>query len=1132
MALRTVGVRLTADVLDYQRKLRAAGQSTKDFVGEMDKAAQAGRLDTVADSVGMVGLGLVGMAGYAVKSAMDFEKSMSAVSAATHGSAAEMDQLREAALQAGKDTQYSATGAADAITELSKAGIATADVLNGGLDGALDLAAAGQLDVAEAAETAASAMTQFKLSGKDVPHIADLLAAAAGKAQGTVHDMGMALNQTGLIAAQTGLTIEETTGGLAAFANAGLIGSDAGTSFKQMLLMLQAPSEKSKNLMDELGITLYDSQGKFVGLTKFADRLRQGLKDLTPEARAAAMAQIFGADATRAASIVYEQGAEGIQQWIDKVDEAGYAQKTAAELTDNLAGDIERLKGEIETLAIEAGSGANGGLRVLVQALEGVVGAFASMPSVMQSSLTIMAGIGGVAALAAAGWVKSRRASADFRAELEAMGPAGERAAVGLQKAQKAAALAAVAFVGLEVAGAVFDKLGNAAVNVDRLTASLQEYAKTGKMTEGLTDSFGKNLDEFGLIAQSANAATHGFWGTLNDLGSTVPGVSSVIDSMNESLYGTSFNDATERMKALDESFSAFISTQKDAEAAGKLWNEMISKSGLGMNELAALLPASWKGLQDLQAAAHGAADGQKELADGTKGAVKEQEEFKTATDAAAAAANGQREALSQLADMMKAEANPVFGLIKAQKELAEAKTKATAATRKYGASSKEAKAATEDLVMAAIGLQGSVGALGSTFDGKLSPALRQTLKAAGLTDKQIRTVEASFKDAKKAAEGYDGKYAADTSAPGAPKAKKDIDAATAAANKFAGPWKAEIGVTGYAAAKDRLLDLMSAQYKLAHPNASAGDVAEDRREKARFMATGGPVTGPGTGTSDSIAAYLSNGEHVWTADEVARLGGQQAMLGLREAVRSGKRVEFGDETPGFAAGGPVTRMPFNTSAAGTYVMPRAQALALIVPPIPSGGMSYKAMQAAIKGAFPGLDLISGFRPGARTLSGNRSYHSLGRAVDYPPSKPLAEWVNANYFARTKELITPWNDLNIHNGRRHRYTGAVWNQHNFAGGNAHDHWAMARGGTINEPIFGFGASGRTYSFGENYMPERVTPNWQGGGGGAGVMINVNVATAVGVNPVDQGRQVAAALKPYLASGGVIEIRGTTVLAAP
>lgn len=129
----------------------------------------------------------------------------------------------------------------------------------------------------------------------------------------------------------------------------------------------------------------------------------------------------------------------------------------------------------------------------------------------------------------------------------------------------------------------------------------------------------------------------------------------------------------------------------------------------------------------------------------------------------------------------------------------------------------------------------------------------------------------------------------------------------------------------------------------------------------------------------------------------------------------------------------------------------------------------------ALRGAFGSVPVISGLRPGATTLSGNTSYHASGRAVDIAPVQAWAQFLNAQYGGQLKELITPWNELNILNGRPHRYTGAVWNQHNFAGGNAHIHAAFAAGGTIPEPVFGIGRSGRTYSFGERGS-ENVWPH--------------------------------------------------------
>src|SRR5699024_2639460 len=217
----------------------------------------------------------------------------------------------------------------------------TADILGGGLDGALDLAAAGQLGVADAAEIAASAMTQFGLSGGDVSHIADLLAAGAGKAQGGVQDLGAALNQSGLVAAQMGLSLEETVGTLTAFASAGLVGSDAGTSFRAMLLRLANPTGKSAKLMDEVGISVNNAQGEFIGMEPLAGVLQDRLGGLSQEQRNPALATIFGQDAIRPSGILYEQGAEGVAQWTSAVDDQGYAAAVAAARLDILKGDLD-----------------------------------------------------------------------------------------------------------------------------------------------------------------------------------------------------------------------------------------------------------------------------------------------------------------------------------------------------------------------------------------------------------------------------------------------------------------------------------------------------------------------------------------------------------------------------------------------------------------------------------------------------------------------------------------------------------------------------------------------------------------------------------------------------------------------
>lgn len=138
-----------------------------------------------------LGMGLALAAGVAatVKSAAEFDKQMSAVAAATGATGKELDSLRDAALKAGASTAFSAMEAAQGIEELSKAGLKSSEIIGGGLAGALDLAAAGGIEVADAAETIATTLAAFQLSGRRATDVADALAAGASEAAGGVGDL-------------------------------------------------------------------------------------------------------------------------------------------------------------------------------------------------------------------------------------------------------------------------------------------------------------------------------------------------------------------------------------------------------------------------------------------------------------------------------------------------------------------------------------------------------------------------------------------------------------------------------------------------------------------------------------------------------------------------------------------------------------------------------------------------------------------------------------------------------------------------------------------------------------------------------------------------------------------------------
>lgn len=299
-----------------------------------------------------------------------------------------------------------------------------------------------------------------------------------------------------------------------------------------------------------------------------------------------------------------------------------------------------------------------------------------------------------------------------------------------------------------------------------------------------------------------------------------------------------------------------------------------------------------------------------------------------------------------------------------------------------------------------------------------------------------------------------------------------------------------DLVVAGVNKIVDALRDIYVFQRALADGIPVASEIAKLKGEKGPAKKYGGYAQGgtysgklPGPPSSvDNLRGHGPNGDGFGLA------GGEWIINAKQSAKHHHTLKAINEGTDGFADGGyyPGTvdtsrRWPFEVDARNSRVMSKAQAATKVTPGGPSGtGPTEQFIINAVHRAFPGMRAISTFRAGARTLSGNPSYHGVHRAVDWPASRPLAEFWNANYKARTKEFISPWNDLNIHNGQRHTYTGAIYRQHNFAGGNAHDHIAMANGGVINEPVYGYGASGRSYSFGERGA-ETVTPGtpqWQ------------------------------------------------------
>jgi hypothetical protein len=251
--------------------------------------------------------------------------------------------------------------------------------------------------------------------------------------------------------------------------------------------------------MAELGISAYDSKGEFIGLSRFAGNLKDSMKELTPEARNAAMGVIFGSDAVRAANVLYEQGAEGIAGWTDKVNSAGYAANTAAIAQDNLAGDFEKLTGSLDSVFLKSASGANGALRGLAQGAEDLVVAIGKIPTpVLEAGLGIAGVVGGAALLGGAFLTLAPRVIETVGA-FKTLADSGSKVPGMLGKIGKAAGLASVALIGLQVASAIFtekevkstEEFGQALLKVSKAGQEIDKSGLDGAF-QGWDKTFGE----------------------------------------------------------------------------------------------------------------------------------------------------------------------------------------------------------------------------------------------------------------------------------------------------------------------------------------------------------------------------------------------------------------------------------------------------------------------------------------------------------------------------------------------------------------------------------------------------------------------------------------------------------------
>lgn len=533
MADRTVKVTLVAQASGYVAGMNQAAGATRNLGSEAERLAQK-RAAFEGLGRGLIALGVAAAVGvgFAIAKFAEFDQAMSQVQAVTQETAEGQKALWDAALEAGGKFPQTAREAANAEEELAKAGITTADILGGALTSSLQLASAGNLDVARSAEITGITLKQFGLDGTQASRVADVLAAGANKAVGGVEDLAQGLKFVGPVADSMNVSLEDTVATLALFADRGVIGEQAGTSLRGMLASLTSPSKEAKTAIRDLGIELYDSNGQFLGLENAAGELNTALAGVTDAERDTALGMIFGNMQVTAARILVTAGAATWREYRDAVEDSGIAQRIAAERMDNLAGDVEKLGGAVDTALIQTGSGANDVLRGLVQTVTGLVAWIGELPEpVLGAGLAITASAAAVGVLSGAALLAIPRL-ADLRLWMNNAGVSGRQMALGLSGATIALTIATLAI------GAFAAEQAASSTRTDSFRDSLDQAS--GAVTKYTRELVVKRLEEAGAFkdAEQYGISQRELTDAVIEGGDALEAVKAKLDGASEGLIG------------------------------------------------------------------------------------------------------------------------------------------------------------------------------------------------------------------------------------------------------------------------------------------------------------------------------------------------------------------------------------------------------------------------------------------------------------------------------------------------------------------------------------------------------------------------------------------------------------------
>ena len=368
------------EMKDTAKDAEQMGGGLKDAISVM-----AGNL--MSQGVSMLADGLKDAAQYVIEVGSNFETSMSKVEALSGASAEQLQRMSDKARELGASTQYSASEVADAFSYMSLAGWSTEDML-ASIDGVLNLAAASQMDLAQASDMVTDYLSAFGLSAENAGHMADMLAYAQANSNTTTTQLGDAFGNCAANMNAAGQDMETTTAILEGFANQGLKGSEAGTKLAAIMRDITAKMKDGKIQIGDTAVAVQDADGNFRDLTDILADVESATNGMGDAQKASALAATFTSRSVSGLNMILNEGVGNIANYEEALRNSdGAAANMANTMNNNFQGAVKDLDSKVESLGIAVWEKINGPITGAVETLGGIISGITDLIAPEQTAL-------------------------------------------------------------------------------------------------------------------------------------------------------------------------------------------------------------------------------------------------------------------------------------------------------------------------------------------------------------------------------------------------------------------------------------------------------------------------------------------------------------------------------------------------------------------------------------------------------------------------------------------------------------------------------------------------------------------------------------------------------------------------